>query len=51
MKISASVGFYCKEVCYDARSYERKIPKTSVSLCQYYPTNFHNLIHLTAIVV
>jgi hypothetical protein len=25
LEISASVGFYCKEICYDARSYERKI--------------------------
>ena len=24
LEITASVGFYCKEVCYDARSYERK---------------------------
>ena len=24
LEISASVGFYCKEICYDARPYERK---------------------------
>ena len=24
LEISESVGFYCKEICYDARSYERK---------------------------
>jgi hypothetical protein len=29
LEISASVGFYCKEICYDAaRSYERKKSKT-----------------------
>ena len=28
LEISASVGFYCKEICYGARSYERKILRT-----------------------
>jgi hypothetical protein len=31
LEISASVGFCCKEICYDGRSYERKIPV--VTLC------------------
>jgi hypothetical protein len=29
LEIGASVAFYCKEICYDARSYERKIIHTT----------------------
>jgi hypothetical protein len=28
LEISTSVGFYCKEICYDARSHECKKPQT-----------------------
>jgi hypothetical protein len=28
LEIIASVGFYCKEICCDARSYERTKPQT-----------------------
>jgi hypothetical protein len=30
LEISASVGFYCKETFYNARSYEHKIPLVSL---------------------
>jgi len=30
LEISASVGFYCKEICYDAPSYERKKKEKAV---------------------